>query len=120
LAELEGGMQTLQQEMSTRAVELSNLVGINPHPSLFEVIPPETYNGDWVRRFAVCRYYEMKIPNQRKLEVDVYLAPDGWRIFAFRRPNGDPGDERLLEAKGFKSMIDDDWFPNLRLCFRFG
>ena len=116
LAALEAEMQRFRQEMSDKVFELSNLVDVSCAPNLYDVIPARTYGGEWAGRLALCRYYDVKVPNQRPVAVDVYITPAGWRIVAFRRPDGTIGD--LLVAKGLSST-PDDWYPNRRLCFSF-
>jgi len=116
LAELQGQMQELQREMSGMVWNLSQLVRVDSHPSLYDAIGPRGHGGEWTQRFALCRYWDIKVPSESNLAVDVYITPSGWRVVGFRRNGSDISN--LLAAKGIPST-PDEWYPYRRLCYTF-
>jgi PD-(D/E)XK nuclease superfamily protein len=116
LAALQGWLDGCEGEMGRSLTGLINLVHVNRHPDLYDVVGPCSYGREWTGRLALCQYYDVKVPGQSNLAGDVYITPRGWRIVAFRRDGADITN--LLEAGGIASTLDE-WYANRRLCFTF-
>lgn len=121
-AEFERRLNELKLDMKKKLAAVSDQVNLSADASLYDVAGPRPYDDDWFIWLALCHFWEIKIPNQKNLAVDVFLSPNEWDVVAFRRQrNGFSAQEDIsdfLAARGIQ-FTRKELYDRRAVCFTF-
>jgi hypothetical protein len=116
VAKLENELAKLAKVMDGKLKNLAGQINVAPDPLLHAVVKSRRWDGCWSERLWLCDTWEIAVPGEDTLDVDVYLTPREWLIFAYRKGKNEDISKLLIERK-FKPTIHPLEAPIRSWCF---